>query len=248
MAALDTHSSSTAATSSSASSPTARPPERPETREDRLVTFYARAWSFFDQNKALVYGALAGLVLLVLALIGYLYYQSVQAEEAETRLGQIVGVYERGEYEAALEGTGDRMGLLAIASEYGSTPSGNLARFYAAGALYELGEYDRALEHFQAFDKEENLLGASALAGEAAIYANREDFAEAAAHYEEAAALLDSEATAPGYLLSAGRAYEEAGNYAAAVAAYEAVGERYAASAEAEEAARYLARARARQN
>ncbi len=244
MAALDTRSSSATTTSST----TARPSKRQEGREDRLVTFYARAWGFFDRNKTLVYGALAGLVLLVFLIAGYLYYQSQQAEEAETRLGQIVGVYERGEYQSALDGTGDRLGLLAIAEEYGSTPSGNLAHFYAADALYQLGEYDRALEHFQAYDKEENLLGASAIAGEAAIYANRGAFAEAAERYEEAAGFLESEATSPAYLLSAGRAYEEAGNFSAAIAAYEEIGERYPETSEAQEAQRYLARARAQQN
>ncbi len=154
--------------------------KRQELRQDRFITFFARAWGFFDRNRTLTYGLLAGLVVLILLGIGYAYYHNQQQEEAQQRLGAIISVYESGNYQAALEGTGGQMGLLEIAEAYGRTQAGNLATFYAADALYQPGEYDRALTLFEAFDEEENLLGAAALAGVAAVYENREGYEEAA--------------------------------------------------------------------
>lgn len=215
---------------------------------DRLVTFYARAWGFFDRNKNLVYGALGALVLLVLLAAGYIYYQNTQQEAALEQLGGVVATYEAGDYRAALDGTGDQAGLVQIADEYGSTRAGNLAHFYAGDAFYQLGEYDEALQHFQAFDKEEDVLGASAIAAEAAIYENQGSFQQAGERYERAATFFESDVTSPQYLLSAGRAYEAAGAFDAALAAYRAIGEDYPESPLADQADRYIARAEAKAN
>lgn len=221
---------------------------RQELREDRVVTVYARAWEFFDQNRTLVYGALAALVLLALAVVAYAFYLNQQQEEAVVLLGTPVRAYEAGNYQAALEGTEGAPGLLAIIDEYGGTEAANLARFYAADALYRTGELDQALELFQDYDREENFIGASALAGEAAIYESRGDFDRAAEYYRRAALLFENELTTPQYLLNAGRAYEAAGDYAAAIAAYEEVRDRFPESPPATAVDFFIARAEAKQN
>lgn len=215
---------------------------RHELRQDQMVTFYARAWNFVDKNRTLVWGVVGALVLLVALLIGYVFYQQAQEAEAQEALAVPIRLYEQESYRQALDGPDGQMGFLAIADEYGGTDAGNLARFYAADALYNLGEYDQALEYFQAFDKDNTYLGASALAGEAAIYENQEDFARAGQLYEQAAAQFKSELSSPRYLLSAGRAYEEAGDYAAAQAAYETLKEDYPTAPAAQNVDAYLAR------
>ena len=231
---------------------TLNPPKRiskkHELREDAVITSYARAWAYFDQHRKLVYGVIAGLVVLVAAIIGYVIYQNQQAEEAEEHLARIVAVYEQGSYQEALDGTADNLGLLEIAEEYGSSSSGNLAHFYAADALYHLGEYERALEHFDEFDKPDGFLGASAIAGEAAVYENRGEHERAADRYLEAARFFENPLSSPQYLLNAGRAYEAAGDYAAATRAYEEVKEDYPDSQIAAQIDIYIARAEAKQN
>lgn len=218
-----------------------------ELREDKVVTFYARAWEFFDQNRTLVYGALAGLVVLVLAVIGYVLYQNQQGEEAEQHLAQIIGIYEDGSFQEALDGTVDMLGLLEIADEYGRTRAGNLAHFYAADALYRLGEIDRALEHFRAFDAESDFIGASAVAGQAAVHEDREEFERAGELYRRAASLYENPLSTPQYLLSAGRAYELAGRYDDAREVYEEVRDEYPDSESAANIEAYIARAAAKQ-
>jgi tetratricopeptide (TPR) repeat protein len=220
---------------------------RQELRKNLLVQLYAQLLLLYEERRQLVYGLGIGLLALILAVPGYMYYQQRQAERANEMLGQILPVYEQGQYDQALNGTGQQAGLLTIADDYGGTDAGNLAAFYAANALYEQGEYDRALTYYQRFEKGNDFIGASAYAAEASIYESRGEMQTAAEHYEQAAEQYDNKLTAPRYLIEAGQAFEDAGNFAAAERVYRKVKTDYSESDQAEEVERYLARVRARQ-
>src|SRR5690606_19059865 len=194
---------------------------RHELREDQLATATARGMTFFEEHRTLIIAAAAARVLLIAAIVAWGWYRSAQDREAAEALGAILAAYEQGDYEQALEGTPEAAGLLAIADEYGATDTGNLATFFAADALYQLGRYDEALEMFEAYDGARDVLGASALAGQAAIHEQRGEHARAGELYLRAAASAASAATTPDYLLAAGRSFEAAEDYAAARGAYE---------------------------
>jgi tetratricopeptide (TPR) repeat protein len=222
--------------------------KRQELRKDQVVTVYARAWEFYEENRTLVYGIAAGLVVVLLLIAGYAWMQNNKQATAQIELGAILPVYEEANYEAALEGTETAAGLLTVADEYGSTDAGNLAHYYAADALFRLERYDEALEHFQAFDKGDNLVSASALAGEAAIYEANGEFDRAGDYYIRAAEQFDSDITAPDYLLRAGQAYEQAGSYNDAQDAYETIRDDFPDSGAAGTIDFYLARVAAATN
>jgi len=219
---------------------------RQELRQNMLVELYGRLLMLYEDNRQLLYGLGIGLLALVLAVPGYMYYHQQQSKQANQMLGKILPAYEQGNYEQALNGTGQRAGLLTIADDYGSTSAGNLATFYAANALYEQGKYDKALTYYQRFEKSNDFIGASAYAAEASIYESRGEYKKAASTYEQAASQYDNKLTAPRYLLEAGQAYEDAGNYSAAEQAYEKVKEQYPEADEAETVKQYLARVRVR--
>jgi tetratricopeptide (TPR) repeat protein len=221
---------------------------REELRQDQVVTVYARAWDFFDKNRMLVYGILAAIVLVALGAVAYGYYQSQRAQEAQEALARSIRDYEQENYRLALDGTETAIGLLAVADEYGGTEAGNLARYYAADALFRLGELDEALRSFQAYEKGDDFLGASAYAGEAAVYESQGDFARAGELYERAATVREDQFMGPQYLLNAGRAYAEAGQYAEALAAYEMIREAYPESSLADGVDFYIARVEAQQD
>jgi tetratricopeptide (TPR) repeat protein len=216
-------------------------------REDQVVTLYARALGYFDRNRKVVYGALAAILVVILLIVGYVFYMNRQQSLANEMLTEPVAAYEIGDYQTALSGTAEWQGLLAIADSYGSTDAGNLATFYAADALFQLGEYEQALDLFEAFDAEDNLLGASAVAGQAAVYETQGEFQQAAELYEQAASMYEDEMTTPEYLMDAARAYEQAGAIEQAVEAYEQIQERFPESAQAGTADFFIARAQARQ-
>ena len=219
---------------------------RKELRENKIVELYARALLLWDEHRGAVLGAFGLLVLAILSIPGYMYYQQQQQQRANELLGQILPVYEQGSYQQSLDGAGDAPGLKEIADDYGSTSAGNLATYYAANAYYQTGQFDQALTYFDRFEKQEDFLGASAYAAQAAIYESRGDFQQAAETYEQAASHLESDLTTPRYLLRAGRAFEEAGSFDAAADAYRQITEEYPDAQQAQDAEIYLARVQAK--
>lgn len=226
--------------------PTKKISRRQELRQDTVVTFSARVWDYVDKNRSIAYGVLGAVVLVVAGILGYQYLQAQRTAEAQEFLAPAVRLYEQGSYREALDGVGVEMGLTAIADEFGSTSAGNLAHFYAADAYFRLGELDQALMHFEAFDKDANYLGASALAGEAAVHEARGDYDSAGSLFKRAANIFPNDLVSPAYLLSAGRAYELSGDIDEAVETYRLVADEYPESSQAREVDMLVARAEAK--
>ena len=222
--------------------------KRQELRKDAATTVFVKAQEFFYDNRTLVYGIAVGVVVVLLAIVGFAFLQSQRGVQAEEVLGGIILVYERGDYRAALDGTPEAVGLLEIIDDYGGTPAGNMARFYAADASFRLGDYDQALEFFQDFGGGDDIVGASALAGEAAIYEIKEDYARAGDLFRQAALLEENELRSPDYLMGAGRAYEKAGQYQDAHNAYQRIKDQYPASVQAQGVDFFLGRVGAKLN
>jgi len=183
-----------------------------ELREDQLATATFQARSFYEVHRQRVLAAAAVLGVIIVGIVGWRWWTQVQDTRAAEALGGVLTSYEAGDYQTALEGTDTQPGLLAIADQYGSTDTGNLATFFAADALYQLGRYDEAARYFERYDAKDDLLGASALAAQAGLREQRGEWAEAAALYLRAAAAYPALATAPDYLMSAAGAFEAAGD------------------------------------
>lgn len=211
-----------------------RLPQEPE------PSAYERTVYFVEDNRKLLLGIVGGILLLIVLVVGFMWFRGNQAEKAAAAMAEPVRLYEVGQYEAALQDEGDRLGLATLADRYGSTQPGNLAHYYAADALFRLGRYDEAMEHFEAYDGDDTFVEAGALAGQAAIYEVREDYARAADFFRRAAQAYPNQAIAPGYYLSAIRNYARAGNADEAQETFEALQRDYADVVEVQEAEFYL--------
>ncbi|MFT4605025.1 MAG: TolA-binding protein [Rhodothermales bacterium] len=222
--------------------PTRKISRRHELREDTVVTFYARLLNLTDRYRTYFYGAIAAIVVLILASIAWSFMQTAKQKEALDAMTGAVSAYEAGSWQTALDGTGSSLGLLDIVDEYGGTDAGNLARFYAADAFFRMGNYEEALTLFRSYDRDGNIVGASATSGEAAILESQGESEDAAGLYSRAATMYPSDATSPGYFMSAGRAFEAAGEPASARRVYERVRDEYPTSQDARDIEFYLAR------
>lgn len=226
----------------STTNPTRKISRRHELREDKVITLYARALDLVERNrKVVLYGA-AAIVIIVVSVVGLTWLTSSRNVTAAERMASAVRAWESGDYRTALEGTETFLGLADIVDDFGSTASGNLARYYAAEAHFRLGEYDQALELFRDYDKDSNHLGAAALAGEAAVLELKGEHAEAASVYRRAASIFESDVTSPAYLMKAGRAFEAAGHRDDAARVYREVRDDYPESEEARDIEFFLAR------
>ena len=225
--------------------PTRKVSRRQELREDTVVTFYARALDILENHRQTVIYAVAGVVVAVLLALAWSWNQGNRNEQALSEMADAVRLYEAGSWQAALDGDASFVGLMDIAEEYGSTDAGNLARFYAADALFRTGDMDRALEFFGSYSKESDYIGASAFAGEAAIHELQGDHNRAGDLFMRAANVFASDITSPMYLSNAARAYGRAGNTADAIDALEMIAEEYPESQEARSVEFKLAQLRA---
>lgn len=220
---------------------------RKELRSNSIIDLYARSLLFFEENKKALYAAGVGLIV-VIAAVGFYLWNAQQTEaEAQEHLGKIERAYAAGDYERALQGGGDRMGLLEIADTYSGTNAGNLATFYVANAYLRNDMPDEALTYLQRFNKDRDLVGASALAAEASILEDRGEYAESADLYEQAASYAGSAHVSPQYLMNAGRAYESEGNFSEARRVYTEIQDEYADTPQADQVQRHLARVEAKQ-
>jgi tetratricopeptide (TPR) repeat protein len=212
-----------------------------EGAEEAISTAYVRTRTFIEEYRAVLIAAAVGIAVIFLATLGYFYWQHGQIQQANELLGQALPAYERGDFEAALEGDGSTLGLVAIAEEYRRTPAGKLASFYAGHAYFHLERFDEA-ERFFARYRGDEMLEASALAGRAAAAEQRGEHAAAARLFNDAARAYPVPATAPDYLLNAARNFEAAGDFSAARRAYQRIAEDYAQAPLAEDVPIYLAR------
>ncbi|MFD2573693.1 tol-pal system YbgF family protein [Spirosoma soli] len=209
--------------------------EDPDALENKLED----VGDFFQQNRNIVVGVLGGLVLLVVGFFGYRYYVSSQDETAQVEMFPSVYQLEADSLKKALNGDGRTPGLLAVADNYGATPGGNLAEFYAGMGLLKQGKYDDAIEHLKSFSSSDLLVQARAYALIGDAYMEKKSYGEAADYYQKAADYKPNKFFTPGYLMKLAVAYEQAKQNDKAVETYNSIIEKYAQSPEAVNAKKY---------
>ena len=202
---------------------------------------------FFEKNgRKLTYVFLG---LLVLAALVYGYRALIVAPRVEKAAEMIAEAQSRFEaenpdFELALQGDANGAGFLDVIEQYGSTPSGNLARHYAGICYLRTGDLENAAACLAKYSPVKGLPGALVnaqnygLQGDVAV--ERQDYAKAVDFYRKAVKAADNNLTAPMYLRKAGLAEQAQGNNEKAAAFYEQILTSYPASTDAREAEKLL--------
>ncbi len=213
-----------------------------EMKHDPLVSTYARATSFYYENKKYISYAVTALVVIVVAGFVYANNRRANSEKAASELGKVYQLFDAGQYRQAIEGVPERgiLGLKGIVENY-SGASAELARFYLANGYYYLGNYDEAVKQFEDFSFDDKILKASASAGAAACYEAREDHASAAKYYEKAVDTAPKSPAASEYLHHAAHNHAVAGEKEKAVDLFKRIKKDYPNSPQAREVDRYVA-------
>lgn len=190
--------------------------------------------SFWDRTRTIYtqYGRyiLGGLALVV--AIGAVWYitSSGEAEDeitASVQLRKVVTLYQQQQYKMAITGDPTRgvAGLKDIADKYSSTPSGSLACIYLGNCYLNTEQYDLAVAAFDAASPSDDLTKSNVVAGKAAAFEGKKQFAEAAELWEKSAKMFSNDLLSAGRFLNAGRAFALAGNKERALASLEKVSE-----------------------
>ncbi|TLY32518.1 MAG: tetratricopeptide repeat protein [Ignavibacteria bacterium] len=218
-----------------------------EIKEDELLMAYARVSAFYYGHKKYVSYAITGLIAVIIGIVIIINNRRANNDKAAVELAKVVTLYEAAAnnpkaYQQAIDGQPERgvMGLKTIVDNYGSTESGQLARFYLANAYFNLGRYEEALKNYENFSGGNKLLEASALAGMGACLEAKGEFDKAASSYEKAAGTVSNTINTPEYLNSAARCYGRAGAKEKAIALLKRLKQDYPTSTYAREVDRYI--------
>lgn len=215
-------------------------------KEDKLVTFYYKAYGYFDENKSriLLYGG--ALVILVLAVFYYYRTKSEDNVKAGVELAKVMDLYDSGSFLEAIEGSASNntVGLKQIVDSYGSTENGETAKIYLADAYNMLGKPQDAFKYYQSYDGDIPIFRAAALAGEADYYVSQNKRDKAASLYEKASTISKVNVLNSNYLLKAGVNYLRAGDTKQAKETFNRIKKNYPDSDASRQVEKYLAEAR----
>lgn len=209
---------------------------------DALAARLAESEDFVRNNRSLLLGILAVVVLAVVGGFGYYTWRNQQDSKAQASMFRAVNNWEADSLNKAIKGDGKAPGLTTVANEYGSTKAGNLANFYAGVASLKKGDYKAALDFLEDFSSDDYLVQSRAysLMGDAQLELNKPK--EAADLYAKAADHNANEFFSPGYLLKEGTARELAKDDEGAIKAYDRIINDYPTAQEVAEARQYKAK------
>ncbi len=215
--------------------------------EETLGVAMSKTESFLEQHSKSATYCIIALLVLGAAIFGY---KKLIAEpriekaaelmmQAENRFGE-----ENPDFELALNGDANGAGFLEVVEQYGSTPSGNLAKHCAGICYYKLGDLENAAAYLKQYKAVKGLPGAIVnaqnlgLQGDIAL--EQGNYSAAANLYKKAVVAAENNYTSPLYLRKAGIAEQLQGNKEAANAYFQQILTSYPASMEAREAEKLI--------
>lgn len=202
---------------------------------------------FFENNGRKITYILLALIALGAAIYGYRVLVTLpRAEKAAEMIAEAQHRFEaeNPDFELALAGDANGAGFLDVVEQYGSTPSGNLAKHYAGICYLRQGDLELAAAYLAKYAPVKGIPGALinaqnyGLQGDIAV--EKGDYAAAVKFFEKAVKAADNNLTAPMYLRKAGLAEQAQGNAERAEAFYQRILTSYPASMEAREAEKLL--------
>jgi tetratricopeptide (TPR) repeat protein len=173
------------------------------------------------KNQSYIFGVVGVVALIVLGYMGYnKFIAEPNAKEAMNEMAKAQSFFDdaaaaadnEGLYKLVLEGGQGKFGMLDIISEYGSTPAGNLANYYAGISYLNLKDYQNAIKYLNDFNSDDIMLSAVAKGAIGDAFVQLDQDQEGLEYYEKAIAANTNEFTTPLYLLKAARVAMDLGN------------------------------------
>ena len=203
--------------------------------------FISRSEQFIEKYQKRILYVLGCIIVVVVAIFAINKWMvQPRAERAASSMFAAEQWFAQDSLQLALNGNDQFMGFYDVIDKYGSTKSGNLAKYYAGVSNLRLGNYSEAekwLKKYKGHDTFTKVLAVTCL-GDAAIEQGKN--ADALKYYMKAAKMDDNSITTPMALMKAGRVQLMNGNYSEAVKLFKKIKD-YPESTEYREADKYIA-------
>jgi len=211
-----------------------------------LGEIYTKSELFLEKHKQPVTIAVVALLVIVGGLLGYQrFIAEPRAEEAREMIWKAQYYFEIDSLDQALNGDGNYLGFAQVADEYGSTSTGNLAKFYIAVINHQKGEYEYALQYYKEAKLDDDVLRVMATGNQGDVLVELGRPAEATSQFMEAADMVKSDYTTPMFLMKAGIVYQQQGDWQNAAKCFSRIATDFPNSPDVNTAKKYAARAKA---
>lgn len=217
-----------------------------ESKDLDIGELYTKSELFFEKNKTPITIAVVAVLVIVGGLLGYRkFIAEPRAKEAQDMIWKAQYYFEIDSLDKALNGDGNYLGFAEVANQYGSTSTGNLAKFYMAVIYHQKGEYETALQYYKEADLGDDVLRVMAAGNQGDVLVELGKPAEAATQFMKAADMVASDYTTPMFLMKAGIVYQQQNDWKNAAKCFGRVSTDYPNSPDAQAAKKYGARASA---
>lgn len=177
---------------------------------------------FYTKNQKNVQ---IGLGVVIALVAGFIYYSKVympaQEDKASAALFYTQRYFEKDSMDLVLNGDGKNLGAIDIADEYGSTKSGNLAKYYAGRAYMSKSDYKNALIYLKKTSFDDQMLAPLTVMLIGDCQVELDQFEDAASNFMKAATMRKNDFSSPIALMKAGRTFEKLNKWDKALKAYE---------------------------
>ena len=209
----------------------------------------SRTEYFIEKNQKRITTIAVIVALIVLGYWGYKkYIVAPKIIEAQQEIFPAQQYFEKDSFNLALNGDGNNYGFLDIIDNYGSTPSGILAEYYAGICYLNLGNYDEAINYLNAYSGDDLFTNVAAKGALGDAYVEKGDKIKGAEYYEKAAAVFTNDFTTPLYLMKAAEVYMSEQKFDKALKLYERIESEFPESREYRSIEKYISYAKTMMN
>jgi len=219
-----------------------KPPSTPVSGDENILSRIDEIVFYLQKHKNILIGVVAGIIIIGAGIFFYNKQQVAHNKKAAEALAKISPVFIEGDFNKAIYGDGENIGLLEITSSYSGTDFANIANLYLGKAYYAKGNLDSALIGFENVSSSAGLAHSIALAGAGACYEEQGNYEKAAGLFKKAATSTNNFALKPLYYTDAARNYELAGNVAEAILLQEILQDEFSDSKQGQNAKNELTR------
>lgn len=219
-----------------------------ESKDEPIVDVqeaFSKTERYIDDNKKSL-GVILGLILVLVAVFfGYKKFISEpKDQEAQAVLFYAERYFDMDSTDKAMNGDGEHPGLIEIVEDYGSTPTGNTAKYMLGICYFQKGQYEESIEMLEDFDSKSMMLApiANAIIGDAHMELGEKE--DAIEYYLKAANMNRNDFSTPINLMKAGMAYIDLGKFKEAVGVFEQIRTEFPDSREGREIEKHLEFAR----
>ncbi|MCF0202250.1 MAG: tetratricopeptide repeat protein [Bacteroidaceae bacterium] len=216
---------------------------------EEMQVMLNKSEAFITKYKKQLSAAVAVIIVIIVAWLGYSHFSATSQEEASTALAQGQAYFANEQYEEALNGDKKSFkGFISVMNEYSSTDAGNLATLYAGLCSAKLGKWNDAVNYLEDYSsKKDAMISPAAQFALGNAYANTKQLDKAVDAMKKAASMADSQAKdginnslSPTFLLRAADIFMSQNKNDEALAIYKEIKGKYVQSLVYQEIDKYI--------